>query len=333
MINEANYQRANDFLSNKQYDEAITVFTSLVDYKNSKEMLNEARYEKAKDLFADNLYVESIEIFNDIQEYKDSKDLLLEACYQEAIVSINSEQYSSAIYYLTKIKGYKDSNDLINKVNYMWGKQLVELSDWKNAVGLLTQVQQQIYPDAKELLNKAYYMWGKQLVEVYDWKDAVDVFTKIQQPYSDSDVLLKNAKYELAKEKASSGDYMAAYYLVENLNYKDSAKLAEDYAKIAFAWHITGSMTKSSYSRSEKFTVNITVSGGRPDATISVLVVCTTPDWTVSNVLSKLKNGDGYQVYFFNQNPPYASTGSGIITIKNYSTGEVLATFTFSIYY
>ena len=38
MVNGANYQKAYDLLVNKQYDEAIAIYTNLGDYLNSKDL-------------------------------------------------------------------------------------------------------------------------------------------------------------------------------------------------------------------------------------------------------------------------------------------------------
>jgi len=332
LTREANYQKANDLLSNKQYDEAITIFTAISDYKNSKELANESNYQKANDLLSNKQYDEAITIFTAISDYKNSKELANESNYQKANNLLSNKQYDVAIAVFSNIQDYKDSRDLLDEARYQAATDLLNNQDYKSAITYLNLIHNK---DGYQLLNNSYYLWGKELVVSRQWSDAFIAFGNVdKQIYPDVVTLIADAKYEEAKYAVSSiFDYKSAYYLLVNLNYKDSAKLAEQYAKKAFAWQVEGGMTQTSYRRSDKFTVNWTTTGGRPGDSITILVICTTPDWTSTAINKNVHAGDVNGWEFGNAKPIYSSTGTGTVIIKNYSTGEVLVKYTFTIFY
>lgn len=143
-------------------------------------------------------------------------------------------------------------------------------------------------------------------------------------------------KYRLGIKKASDGNYKDAYYLMIDLNYLDSSILAREYEKIAFRWRVEGGMTKEIYRRSEKFKFVAVVYGGKPGETIDISITCKTPDWSLTSVKRDLRDGWGWdkgnEYYFYHERPQLASNGVGTVTIRNYSTGEVLAEYRFEIF-
>lgn len=174
-----------------------------------------------------------------------------------------------------------------------------------------------------------------EIKSIYD-KLPADAKSEVKNPEKIPQALKIFKDYKSAKEKAAKGDYEGAYYLMVDLNYLDSKTLARQYEKIAFRWWVEGGMTKTTYGRSEKFTFVVVVHGGKPGESIDISLTCKTPDWTVTDVYRELYDGwgwqEGHEGYYYSVKPQYASNGRGKLTVRNYSTGEVLAEYEFEIF-
>lgn len=154
------YSQASNSLSTKEYDNAISLFENLGEYKNAKELLNEANYQKANDLLANNLYVESIEIFTALQEYKDSENYLMEANYLLATQYVKEENFSKAVWLFENLGDYKDSKELLEQSKYP-----IALAYYKNGGFYLAyQVFKEIpsYKDSSVYIGKLKTLIGIQ---------------------------------------------------------------------------------------------------------------------------------------------------------------------------
>jgi hypothetical protein len=330
MINEINYQKASDLLSKKQFDEATTIFSSLGDYKKSTEMINEINYQKASDLLSKKQFDEATTIFSSLGDYKNSTEMVNEINYQKANDLLSNKQFDESITIFTSLEDYKNSQELLNEANYQKANDLLAQNQFELAIPTLRLITD--YKDSYDLINKAYYLWGIDLVQKEKFQDGINLLIMVDKNiYPDIDVILANAKYEMALEKAKSGDYKGAYYIIEKLDYKDSAKLAEDYAKIAFSWHFTGGMTKNHYLSSEDFAFIGTLYGGKPGENIDVLLIWNL--WGNKKYYTCKNVGDGARVI---QTYYYDNLGEVIdkkvtVQVLNKNTSEVLATYEFFV--
>lgn len=174
-----------------------------------------------------------------------------------------------------------------------------------------------------------------EIKSIYD-KLPADAKSEVKNPEKIPQALKIFMDYKSAKEKAAKGDYEGAYYLMVDLNYLDSKTLARQYEKIAFRWWVEGGPIKTTFGRSEKFEFLAVVYGGKPGESIDISITCRTPDWTASDIFRDLFDGWGWHednlLGYYNVTPQYASQGRGKLTIRNYSTGEILAEWEFEIF-
>ncbi len=73
---EETYQKALKLMEEKNFDEAVGLFASLGDYKDSKEMIKECKYLKANQMIAGAQYEMAYNLLSQIQDYKDSAEKL-----------------------------------------------------------------------------------------------------------------------------------------------------------------------------------------------------------------------------------------------------------------
>lgn len=171
MIKEANYQKAYNCLTNRKFDEALTLFTEINNYRNSNEMISEVKYQKANDLLAKKKYDESASIFIGLKNYRNSKDLAREAYYQKAKKLLEQNEFEAAAAALNYSTDYKDSNKLYNKAYFMWGMQLMGRNEWNAARIALSKVDKNMYPDVSALIEDAQRRIDKEEREKKDKKD------------------------------------------------------------------------------------------------------------------------------------------------------------------
>ncbi|MDO5826325.1 MAG: hypothetical protein Q4Q22_08080 [Methanosphaera sp.] len=101
------------------FDEAIEVYTSLGDYKDSQEKLLQAKYGKAKQYSKEGEKFQAIELYKDLGDYMDSKHLC-ELLNEELLASaekmlLDDEDYKSSRKILVELNGYGNSEELLEE--------------------------------------------------------------------------------------------------------------------------------------------------------------------------------------------------------------------------
>ena len=70
------YKKANDLLNNGKYDEAISIYTEIKDYKDSTDKITLCNYEKARVLFEEGKFKDAKTILSQIVSYEDAENEL-----------------------------------------------------------------------------------------------------------------------------------------------------------------------------------------------------------------------------------------------------------------
>ena len=74
IIPNVKYNIAMTDVENKNFDEAIAIFTELGDFSDSTEKIKETKYRKAEILFSEQKYYEALTIFTELGDFKDAKE-------------------------------------------------------------------------------------------------------------------------------------------------------------------------------------------------------------------------------------------------------------------
>ena len=225
--NDLNYNKAKDFIKNKNYTEALKILSSLNGYLDSKilyeELFNKIskeEYEKANKFFLNKEYEKAYELYSSLSDYEDSLkkkeecfSLLNEERYNFAVSLFNQKKFGEAKELFLKLNDYKDSKEyLSNCVDYGDSKVYDQAIDYMN---------QKSYEKARELFikisntkdsQKKYFECSYEiafdLYEVFRFESAIEEINKIlsypnskflyEEIYQKSDDLLKKcyeAKY------------------------------------------------------------------------------------------------------------------------------------------
>lgn len=159
----AEYDRADDLLSNKQYMEAYKAFSDLGDYNDSK---NKAQ--KCLGLYGDELldkerYIEAISIFQQLRDISNNELISTEPLYTCAVKLFNSSDYENATVLFQAIEEYKDSKLYVAKISLALHEQyqkelfdeacrLFEMGEYRQAIEEIEQISD--YPGSEELKAK-----------------------------------------------------------------------------------------------------------------------------------------------------------------------------------
>ena len=111
-INEPVYQEALALEESGKYQDAINMFETIIDYRDSQEHIEacyEGLYQEALALEGSCEYQEAKKIFETIIDYRDSREHIEACLYQEALALEESGKYQDAINMFKEIEDYKDS--------------------------------------------------------------------------------------------------------------------------------------------------------------------------------------------------------------------------------
>jgi tetratricopeptide (TPR) repeat protein len=307
MLLECDYQLAFILLNDGKYDESKAEFTKLGKYKDSATLVIESDYQKAKSLLDAGSLTDGITLLEANSTYKESPELINATRYVLATTAIKNKDFATAAEQLFKLKGYKDSDELVNKEIYPYAMELYSMGKWELAIKYLGMIDLSKRPEVKNFL-----IYAKANLEQQKKKEV----------------------YDQAMALIQKADYKKAYELLTNLKYSNSDYLALYYGTLAYPWKVTGGMTKTSFRLSERFSATWQLSGGPPGGKANITTVCRLPNGgKVDEVVWSVSSGDGWTYSCYYTNWIYGSTGQGEIKIKNYDTGETLATFPYWVGY
>lgn len=204
-IPQNKYNQALEYMSSEKYSEAIDIFMSISNFKDSvkqidncQQLINEERYQMAVLLKNYKSYAAAIEVFKLIEDYKDSSQQIL-ICQHED----NEERYQNAL-------NLYSTGSYIEAIN-----SFSRLSDYKESLSLLELSKEKLYNQAMEQMNSKNLDLAKssfQFLASYNYSDS---FNRVIQCDALSQFLIL---YE-AIENDTSGYYA-------NVTYKSDAQQA-----------------------------------------------------------------------------------------------------------
>ena len=136
------YNIANKLASEKKYNEALSIYDELGDYKDSKEKYHKYFLEKCKELIINRIQQKEYELAieeskkNNVDLLEFTKDLL----YQEGKATFDNKEFYEAIEILKHISTYKDSKNYIqeceNNLLYEKATRLYADKNYKEVIAL-----------------------------------------------------------------------------------------------------------------------------------------------------------------------------------------------------
>lgn len=221
------YNKAEDALNNSSYDEAIELYESITNYKDSDEKLHEAKYRKADALVQDREYDEAITLYRDLAVYKDSADKINDVTYQKGKHLLEQNLFVDAISIFTNLGDYKDSKDVLKEASYQYAYQLVEKSQFLDAIEIFNSLGE--YKESKSMITECNYRQGSVYISNKEYEKAINLYESLGN-YKDSKTQKKEALYQKALSNIEQRNNENAYKTLVSLgDYKDAKKLLNNF--------------------------------------------------------------------------------------------------------
>lgn len=203
LIKEIKYQTGLTAIINKEYDEAIDVFSNLYNYKDSNNQKFEAYYQKAIENMEMKSYEEALAILNDISTYKDSEELSVECQFYIAEGNYKTGKYSEALDILNAIIDYEKSEELVNDIMYSIASQSLENKEYIEAYN--------------EFINLGSYKDSKSQAENILQNNKNDIYTIAVSTFNNDKFEEALSMFLLLEDYDNSEYYIEAINLVLNL--------------------------------------------------------------------------------------------------------------------
>lgn len=187
----------------------------------------EKRYESAIKLVEEKNYTEAIEIFTSLGEYEDSQKQIEECKYQNALLLIEAEDFTAAKTALEELKGYNaDVETKIQLCDYSIAKQTLEKGKYDDAAKLFEALKD--YGDSAEMVKECSYRKALSLIEGKKYEQAIEILLTVKK-YSDSQEKINEAKYLYVTENLSNENETTIKYIKElaKIKYRNSVDLKE----------------------------------------------------------------------------------------------------------
>ena len=244
------YSRAEKLFESGSYDEAITVFTELGDYRDASDRAKEVKYTKADILLKNGCFDQAAEIFTDLGNYEDSAERVREAKYAKAGALAEHGAYSVAAEIYKELGVYQNSQALYLENLLHYAASLVVQKDYAGAsVQLAILTVRGVYAEECNVLYTkimdGYYAAGNYVgaLEAYEhtaayeegsppykdmtYKAAVSLFE--QEKYDDARALfLKIPGYLDANQQAQESGYQYGLKCFSEKQYSSAVAAFEE---------------------------------------------------------------------------------------------------------
>lgn len=262
------YNKAQNMAKKGQYDEAIAVFASLGDFKDSNNRIYDTYLLKAESLAMESNYPDALEVLESSgvleMGYGDSHEREQQYTYLLGMSYYESGDYHNAVVTFEQVQGYSEADQYLMQCRFALAETSYENGDYDTAIQQfcdLGETQRALeiayevaaanyeigdydaaiayftaaedYSDAQTRLLEVTYEAGTRSMETQQYAQAIDYFQRVAG-YSDADNQLLEAKYQYCSATKDNPDKETKAYIRElsDLKYKGVASL---YKQI-FAW-------------------------------------------------------------------------------------------------
>ena len=334
IIPAVKYMQADKLAQEARYDEAISGFAALGEYKDAQDRVWETTYNKAVSLMETAQYPEASEIFEDLHGYSDSREKVRECAYLHGKQVMEEQRYEWAIKQFLAADGFADANELLNECYLTLAEAEHSNTNYEKALEYFRQVTDLDTENA--LYVDTVYQAALINMQQEKYAPAVELLSEIPT-YADSADKRLEAMYAYVTANKTNTDPTTYEYIAElkELDYEDSAKL---YGEI-YAWGIVSAANysaadtetnKETLSGSATVYVHFTITGGEPNASLPVTAKIKYPNGTSQTFdFETMKCGDSNYVYF-NSWGNYAK-GNVTLTIYNGETNKAIGSHTFKL--
>lgn len=201
------YNDAIALMNNGSYEEAITLFTELGKYKDSRSLIAQCHqyianeeaqnedYTSAVEMMNKGEYLEAEKLFTSLGDYQDSKELAVRC---------------SAKYLLS---AWSDDSEYKEKFYNIGNKLMHDYADYDTAITIFTKLG--FYQDSNERLSECYILKADILFDEGRYNDALTSYNKSRNQKGKEE-RIKECKYYLGVEQYNLNNFLEALNYFED---------------------------------------------------------------------------------------------------------------------
>lgn len=296
------YNEAASLEQAGSYAEAREIFTELGDYQDAASRVTGTWYQQALSQMRAGDYAGAYDLFSGIFDYENSKNYAADCIYSLGVLAFNDGDTETAWGYVQQLQeefpDYSGGQDLYQSCCYTMGSEALDAGAFEDAKSWLALSDG--YKNAADLIQYCDYELACKARDEGKYEDAIVMFSDCT--YGDSAEQVYACMMRYVKENGSREDELTADYL-EQLCAKEYEGAAELYESL-YAWTVKVLVsTESAYSKTlksvdevddlNKLYLHYSAEGGRPDATVGIVLIYTLPDGTTGNLVLVKELQDG----------------------------------------
>ena len=220
------YDQAKKALEEKDYEQAYDILCTLGDYSDCSSIAEKIdnQYSSAIKLFEEKRFDEAITAFQNLYNFKDSKRKVKEAGYQKAEALLKDGKYEEAISSYAALGKYMDSQKKIYSCEYKIADQLYSKKEIDAAIAAFERIIP--YSDSQERANSIRFEKANALWQSGELQSAAEEFKALGEYKTAATDLIK-VSTELADRAMADKDYAAALAAYQVMEQTDEIKKRE----------------------------------------------------------------------------------------------------------
>ena len=226
------YIDAGVLLTDKNYDGAAAAFQAMPGYEKASELSQEAQYQKAASLASNGKFDDAIAVYKSLGDYRDSATMIYNTLFRKgSYLLTNDHAYTDALAIFNELinAGFSQAKDMISETYYQWGNDYLNQQDYANAYKTLSQLQK--YKDSEKLLGQLKDVLYNLAVDYYrtgQYSTAKDHFNLLGNYLRSKDYLVLIAVHDIKHpfDKLINNSTLWEEF-ISVVGFEDSANLIE----------------------------------------------------------------------------------------------------------
>lgn len=203
------YNNAISLFEEKKYEDAVSEFKELGEYKDSQEYLFESTYKLARQYLAKGKSQEALLLFDELKSHNNSKysDYSLDINYFTAQAYMNEKKYDMALDILEKIKNKTNVEEDIRNAKYLKAVELYEEQNYEEAIKIFNEFDKS-YKDVEDYIERypKQRFIGDWVFSDEDYMFRAYSFTVVGAKITEEDITFLTREYD---------DYMTYKYKID----------------------------------------------------------------------------------------------------------------------
>ena len=135
------------------------------------------KYAQAEKLAKDGSYDEAISIFSELGEYKDAQERTWQTAYDKGMYLMEHCDYPAASSMFASLHGFADARERVKEAEYLYGEELMREHKYPEAVAALLAAED--FADAPSLIDECYLQWAEEEYKATNYETCVDLLRRI----------------------------------------------------------------------------------------------------------------------------------------------------------